>query len=67
MCVLPALGLFLLYCRDRANCMDRLIEVVFLPRNRLIRAFAGGGPRGGDGCVRGSLRNVRDAVTATWA
>ncbi len=44
---MPALSLCLLYCRDRANCMDGLIETVFLPRNRLIRAFADGGPGGG--------------------
>ncbi len=63
--VLPALGLFLLDCRDRANCMDGLIEAMVGSRNRLIRAFAGDGPEGGDGGRQGLLRNVLDAVTAT--
>ena len=62
---MPALSLFLLYCRDRANCMDGLIETVFLPRNRLIRAFADGGPGVGGDRSQGSLRNVPDVVTAT--
>lgn len=36
--VMPALGPFPFHlpdCRDRANCMDGLIETLFSPRSRL--------------------------------
>lgn len=41
---MPALGLFLLDCRDRANCMDGLIETVFFAAEPLDTGVCGRWP-----------------------